>query len=696
MIALLVLFGCGSVGGLQGEDGQDPENVGPGAKPELTIDAPAAASYLTTASVSVTGAAADMESVTVNGVPATLSGGTYSANQSLVKGLNLFDVRGTDIEGRPHRRLRSALKGEFHPPSGFVGSALQVHLGASELDAVTPLLGGIVDPAALSDQVVAMNPVVDDGSMVANVTGVTFAEPIIIATPVEGLLDVAITLPAFEIPIEVETTVLFFPIGLDGALRTDELVVTTSVALAPDGQGGLDVQLVDTTIEMVNFEIDISGLADFIEDAFMSDEEAELMVAAQLDGVVASLQTTIDEMIAGLDLSLETELMGQQLALDTSFSAAGVDSTGIWLGLDVQADVSGASVAGAGHLYQGAPTAMGGDTVTVQVADDFMNRFLHELWGAGAVDIDLPIEPTGLESALLLMFGGQQGQAGSLSLRSALPPTWIGRGGDSRLQLGEVVMTVETPGGEYGDVVELAMAVDAKAEFAITETGAGIVLSDADITLEPLGEGEKIDALRAKVPELQTAMGIGIGLLNDMLSFPIEGFDTSVLPELGIVRDPSDRGLMLQISLADLDLGALLGGTPVEPDPGTDPNADPNPPAPTVPEAMEVAIPDTAVVYDSDGTVDFDGETGWVCRNDDIEVLGNDGTWYVDNRGEVTLVGTGHTVYAHDNADVILLSTGNTVYADVGADVDDQDGTNTIIWVDPMTFDTSLAPADGC
>ena len=73
-----------------------------------------------------------------------------------------------------------------------------------------------------------------------------------------------------------------------------------------------------------------------------------------------------------------------------------------------------------------------------------------------------------------------------------------------------------------------------------------------------------------------------------------------------------------------------------------------------------------------------------------------DGVWYVDDRGEVEISGTGHTVYALDDSDVILLTPGNTVYADLGATVDDVDGTNTVIWVDPMEFDTSSAPPDGC
>jgi hypothetical protein len=716
VIALLVLMGCGGLIG-SGPDADGPEAT-EGTDPSeltdvsvLTVDSPSEAVYQTATSLTVSGKMRHLSALSMDGAALPSDGTDFSTTATLSPGLNVVDIQATGTDERVHRELRSVLHGQFASPDGFVDRAVQVQLSGDELSALAPMLSGLLDPADLSTQVTAMNPVIDDGDIVANVLGVEFEEPIIELVPTDGALQLAVTLPQFTVPLEAETQVLFIPITVDGALTASSVTILADLGLGVDGQGGLALELLDSELEMLDFAIEIDGLAGLFAGGMVDEQEAQILLAGELEGLLADLPEMANTLLEEVDLSLETELMGQALTLDTAFSDAGVTADGIHLGIDLAVDVQGASASGAGHLLQGAaPRATGPvEGLNVQIADDFMNRFLHELWAAGAIDIALPIEPTGLESALLLMFGGEQGTAGSLSIRSDLPPTWIeGPTGDNRLQLGAITMTVETPGGAYGDTVELAMALDARAEIALTETeegpGIGILLSDADITLAPRGEGPELDELRAKISEIESGMGIGIGMLNDLLAFPIDGLDLEALPEFDLERDPAGAGQTLALSLDGLDLEGLLSGEdttdPADPADPVDPadtgdTGDTGLPAPPDPEPMHVVLPADAAVHSSDETVDADGWTGWVCRNDDVDATGADGTWYVDDNAGLVVTGSGNTIYAYDDADVVLEAPGNTVYADVGANVEDVDGTNLVVWVEPMTFDDTAVP-DGC
>ena len=187
------------------------------------------------------------------------------------------------------------------------------------------------------------------------------------------------------------------------------------------------------------------------------------------------------------------------------------------------------------------------------------------------------------------------------------------------------------------------------------------------------------------MPQIQATLGFGLGALSDLLSFPLgDPAAPMTLPALDIERDASGRST--RIGLGSDVLYTLITG-----------QAPPPPPHPLDPQgqAHTEAIPFDAVVYDGDATVDTDPTVGWVCSRDEVTAVGNDGTWYLDDRAELTVEGSGHVIYARDNADVVLIGTGNIVIADPGAEVTDVAGSNTVFVADPLDLDGS-AVSNGC
>ncbi|MCA9566928.1 MAG: hypothetical protein KC656_03760 [Myxococcales bacterium] len=695
-------------------NGEDPGlNGAPSALTagaRLSISAPGPASYLATGPSTASGDAVQIGSVTVNGDAATVSGDAWEAQVTLARGLNVLEVLGTEADGT-HRAVRSALAGEFEAPTGFVDGAVQLHLATSVLDQLAPLAEQMLDPVGLSAQVTANNPVLVDGSMEVSALAVEFSGADVSLVPTDGSLQLTVTISDFHIPLSI----IGAPLDFDaGDMTADALTITSGITIAAvDGE--LDVQLVSPAAAFTAFDVEVNNV---LANLFIDPADMEGDVLAQLDPL---LQSTIPGMISGflddLDLTVETEVLGQPLTVLPRFASVAISPAGIGLGVDVDLDAPGVLATGAGYLHAGPPAATTGDGVLVQVADDLANRALHELWGAGVLDLEIPVAPGDLTAFLLGAVGGVNGTGGSLGLSPRLPPVLVETSAGARLQLGEVDLTLGTPGGAFGDEVLFTVTIDAAADLVLADGAAGIVLSDAHVTAVPRGASASIPEVLDTVDAVEAALQLGMGTINDMLSFPL---GEVTLPALTITRDAS--GLATDASLSAEALLGLLEGVevplptppedpvvtdppedPVVTDPPedpvvTDPPEDPvvMPPPPLWGQPYEVSVPSDATVYDDDWAVDIDDHTAWVCGFDDVVAYGDYGTWYLNRYADLDLHGSGNIVYARRGADVKLYGTDNIVYADDDADIDDYVGGNTIYIVDPLTFDTSDAPDDGC
>ena len=243
-----------------------------------------------------------------------------------------------------------------------------------------------------------------------------------------------------------------------------------------------------------------------------------------------------------------------------AFASASTDASGLALGLAVAVDVDAPAPDAPGHLHFPPPTPADGRDLTVQLADDFVNRALFELWAAGALDIELPLnDPASL--IILGVFGGVG--SGTLRLEAGLPPVWLERDGATRLQLGGAKLTVDTPNGKYGEQVEMLLDLDAAAEVTLTAEAAGVVLSDPVVGMVLTGASADVPELAENLDAIEGAFGLGLGIINDLLAFPLDGFlgPDVTLPALDLRRDPSGVGLVTDLKLSEIDILAILLAT---------------------------------------------------------------------------------------------------------------------------------------
>ena len=463
------------------------------------------------------------------------------------------------MDGAIHEDRFSVLAGDFAPPETAGAGAVSVHVDADGFDQLVPLAASLLDPAALLGDVGVGQVLFQDGKNAVLLAGISIPTTDLSLTPRQGHLDLRLEMPNFTILMDVKTEIIFgIDITLNANLRLDHAAIVGDLVLEADGSGGLDIAFENVDLEVSGVELDVDGVADFLEDLFLTDEDAAAMLADNIDPLVDAIPGMLNEALGGIgDLSFELELLEIPLLLEVAFSEAEVKPSGLSMAIDLGVMADG--VRAADSLVVGVPDPGAG--LAIQLSDDAMNHALEAVWAAGGLDLTLPLEPGSLDSMMLAVFGGDPATGGSLTLSAGLPPVVRGRDGVLRLQLGETLLSVDTPGGLYGDRVEVIMAADMALGIAITETEVGIQLSDADVTLVPVGEAA--EALAPQVDELEQAIGGGMGLLSGLLSIPLgeEGADAEgavgvegllgglELPPFTLERDPTGRATLVVLEL---------------------------------------------------------------------------------------------------------------------------------------------------
>lgn len=540
MVLALFLLGC------SGLSASAP--VGP---PALRTVEPADSAWVSDTTVRVQGHANGIAEVLVNDGSAAVSGSVWSRELELDVGIQDIEIEAVDEEGGTWHERRTILVGETAEAPEAGRRAVSVHLDPWTLDDLTPLLASLIDPTALLAGVGGGGPLYDDGDTAVYLGGVEVPNLTISALPQSGSVEVILAMPGLHLPLEIETELWFIDIDLDAHIRMDQAWIAGDLAIdAVDGD--LQVELDDVRVHVDGVELDVDGVADFLEDLVISDQQAEELLQANLDPLAAAIPGLVDDLVGDIErLGLEIELLDTPLAADVRFAEAAVTPEGIDLVLALNVE--------AGDAAPGPSLAVGVPEVTAEglaigISDDALNHALAQLWRAGALDLELPLEPGTIDALILGVFGGDPALGGELALQCDLPPVVVGRFGEARLQLGACTMAIQTPGGEYGEVVTAGLSADTALGFEIEPTDVGLTLSDAKIALHPVGENAAVVAPRLE--EMEAAVRASMGVLADLLSFPLDGLGPQGL-DLGeslaitTTRDPSDRSTVLQVALSD-------------------------------------------------------------------------------------------------------------------------------------------------
>ncbi|QQR87127.1 MAG: T9SS type A sorting domain-containing protein [Flavobacteriales bacterium] len=107
-----------------------------------------------------------------------------------------------------------------------------------------------------------------------------------------------------------------------------------------------------------------------------------------------------------------------------------------------------------------------------------------------------------------------------------------------------------------------------------------------------------------------------------------------------------------------------------------------------------VSIPSTATVITANGLVSANSESFWVCNGVAVTFSGNGNTIYSESGAIVALTGMNNTLIAKGFGSA--GGSSNTVWAENSATIVDQGTNNTINDCNPVVFNYTNAPSNGC
>lgn len=503
--ALLLLTGCGGC-----SKGEDEAPVVYDDPSSLTIDTPAEGAWLPEGAVAVTGLVDNVNAVTINGAPAVLDpSGSYSGTTTLERGVNVLDVQGLEPDGDTISERRSVLAGEFADPGDAVEDGIQLRLNQGGINEMADMVEGMVTAESLNKELgEELNPIYeygqpDDWNWVAvDLVEMDFGAAAITATP-DQMIALEVVLPDLVVDLYAEGEAVTFDFSQDIQMTADDAVITAYLAIGAEG-GTLTVELIDPVVELRGFAYDTSLLPSFVEDYLFIETIQTTIQDTLVEQMEEMVPELLDEQLGALDFSFDTELMGTTVSVAATFADADVDDDGVEIAVDVDVDVPTVGT----QVYQGymasgegTPSIDRGADLAMVLSDELLNRMLFEVWRGGMLNLTLSTDDGSLEPAMLTLLHAEQG---TVTVAADLPPIIVESAGGLQVQIGELSVTLETPGGELGERVVMDVAAFVDLELSLDGSKIALDLGKPELfmAVRESDWGSSNEALTALIEEM--------------------------------------------------------------------------------------------------------------------------------------------------------------------------------------------------
>jgi len=543
-VTFLFLFATGCSDGILLEDWLEPE---------LVLRTPSAGEHVNGNVVHVEGVARHLDEVEVNGVAADISlWGGFEAEVPVENGMTVIEAVGYREDGEIRFERHAIIAGRFGDPDAPVAEAITARVNQGALDFAMLLAQDAINPDEISRQAMAMNPVMKNDSWLMSTTAVIdrihFSQPKLRATPTPDNLLIELRIPAFHVAVESWGHIFGKPFNAWVSVGADEIQIIPGLGMHSDGER-LKLTVESFDIELIGFNFDTSLLPGEIEDMLLVDSVVEKLEGAMEGAAQELLAPVIETALDGLDLSFDTQIGGKSLTGELAFSDAFIDSDGVQLAMDMETHMPTSVRSRApGYLLSegGTPAPSTKADVAVAISDDFVNALFFQLWRAGLLNIELSTEDGSLDPLLLSQLKAEEG---AIKARAELPPLIGQERGRLQISVGEFAVDLETPGGELGDYLNLA--VDLEIDCAPTTHDGVLDLDLGEPQVDMMVRENDWGATEESTTNLIEAMlplDSLIGVLGSV-EIPLPSIDGSKPIDTKILRDESGAHTVVGLDL---------------------------------------------------------------------------------------------------------------------------------------------------
>lgn len=546
MPLLMTLLGCA-----------EPFDFGSWSEPSLTIRSPEIGEMTEPGEVLVTGKVRNLDHVEVNGVPAEINAfGTFEALVPLEHGINVLEATGwRDEDADTDFDRRSVIAGNYADPDEAVTEGLMLRANQSALDMLMLGVQSKIDPDQITTTAMSMNPVFNQtGALVtakAVIERINIGKPKLRAYPSAEALEIEARVPEFYVRVRSWGEV--FGKAFDVQVRVESQEIVLGLGFAPRAENGdlfVDVAWVD--LELIGFDFDVSLIPDLVEELLLVDRVQEKAEVALEKVLKNALQPAIDDALGSLDLSFSTQLKGKKLDVAVDFADAWTDEDGLAIVTDVWTQMP-QSLPGAypGYLLtrtEAYPEPSRKSSVALSISDNLLNNLLFQVWRAGLIDLSMSTEEGTLSPD---MAGKLKAEEATLSIRSSLPPVVTQDEGRLAIQLGEFDVGIETPDGELGEQMNLALALQLDMAPRTVNGWLDLGLGEPEMAMMVRdNDWGATDQTTTRMLEEMMPVEQLLGPLND-LAIPMPSFPAGGgIDDIKVVRDPTGGHTNVHINLA--------------------------------------------------------------------------------------------------------------------------------------------------
>jgi hypothetical protein len=472
--------------------------------------------------------------LTIGGEPVTPGpDGRFSIERPADGGLNVIVSTVTDgAETREDRR--AVLQDADADPAAPVADGVAIKVSQRGFQQISALVSDYVqgmDLEALARENVSGQ---------VRLTALRHGRIDVTLTPQEGRLEVQLAIQ--QLHVEIEATVDVPIVGdltFDGSMDTNPGVVTGHLRVGATPEGGLDLALIDSSVDLRNFDYDVGGVPDFVEDWFTGTvrDLAEDTIQDALDDFV------IPALFDPSSLTRTVEILGRDIELGVLLAEVESHADGLEIRADTHAVADMVLHEGtAVRPMGGSPRLEVNSHLDVAASVDLAGRVLHAAWAAGVLDLALGPD-SGLESPVPLtaaVLAGPLGEAANgidrtqpleLTLRPLLPPVARLEKTDHPLviETGDLLIDIATP--NEGVLVTVAVHFIAKASFDVQQIADGgqIELSP-DLQVEVYADVAETPRGPVREAALETLVKSLVGSLPGLIADQTFAFGTDALP----------------------------------------------------------------------------------------------------------------------------------------------------------------------
>ncbi len=406
VVLLALTTGCNNAhNGIDGDaDGM--------AETELGFDDDVAGSMVDGELV-ITGFAANASDVTLDGADVDADDGDFSERTTPAAGIHTYELRGEGVDG-PVVARTSVLAGTFADAKAPLRNAISVQLGHDGFGRVLEGAALSMDDDALADGLLDL---VDErlqqtswlGDAEFDITNVDFDEVLIEAAPVDGRLDITMTLRGLDIDMPMTVDSGWMNWTLNSGAEAAWVTLTGSIELSVDGQHRPSVAIHGVQVEMSPLSIDAGGLPFGFDSAeiggALEDALNDVLPSIATDLMADAVADSLKRVDADFDVPLA------RLRVDSNLTGLGINAHGVTMNWDAR--VIGGPISGDNEFLStgvAAPTPTATDDVAMTVSDDLLNLLVFRSWRNGAV------EDAGLPPVLLAKGNKLQAQLGELAV----------------------------------------------------------------------------------------------------------------------------------------------------------------------------------------------------------------------------------------------------------------------------------------